>query len=256
MSEKTSTLHTDMYRPKWDGSQEYKIGPDGQRIYGDNSITDRIEQFGIKKSEVEEKYNKKAEELTWEEYNELMAELTKKYYDVIVSSVFDKYLYQKEVDPKHDQRFSDLIAMTEKYHQLGAMPGIQLVRQAGDFREQGNLMMTLEGGAHLIKSTEDVKVMADAGIKIFGLQYGGDESMNAIASKDGLSPFGKQMIKCLFSKNLVIDLAHSGYKTRQEVMGMAEELNAGNRLSYTHGATEEDISPDWISKIGERALKK
>ncbi|HOZ36796.1 MAG TPA: membrane dipeptidase [bacterium] len=256
MGELTSTLHTDMYRPKPEGEgKDYEIGDNGERIYRAN-ITDRIEQFGITKSQVEEKFRKKAEELSWEEYNELMAELINRYYDVIVSSVFDKYLYQNEVNPEHDQRFKDLIGMTEKYHQLGAMPGMQLIRSSADFQNQNNLVLTLEGGTHLIKSNEDVKKMVDAGIKIFGLQYGGDESLNMIASKDGLTPFGKQVIKYLFEHNLVVDLAHSGYKTRQEVMGIAEESDAGRLLSYTHGSTEEDISPDWINKIGERALKK
>jgi microsomal dipeptidase-like Zn-dependent dipeptidase len=257
MGGETSTLHTDMYRPKWDGNQDYKIGQDGQRIYDSNSnITDRIEQFGITKQQVEERFGKKIEELSWEEYNKLMAESTRKYYDVIVSSVFDKYMYQKEADPAHDQRFKDLIEMTEKYHQLGAMPGMQLIKRAENFQEQGNLMMTLEAGAHLIKTIDDAQKMADAGIKIFGLQYGGDEKQNTIASKDGLTQFGRQVVKYFLDNNLVVDLAHSGYKTRQEVMNIAEEAGAGNRLSYTHGSTEEDISSDWTNKIGERALKK
>jgi len=246
-----------MYRPKWDGNQDYKIGQDGQKIYDSNvNITDRIEQFGITKQQVEERFGKKMEELSWQEYNELMAESTRKYYDVIVSSVFDKYLYQNEINPEHDQRFKDLIGMTEKYHQLGAMPGIQLVRRADDFQEKGNLVMTLEAGAHLIKTIGDVKKMVDAGIRIFGLQYGGDEKQNTIANKEGLTQFGQQVVKYFLDNNLVVDLAHSGYKTRQDVMGIAEESGAGNRVSYTHGSTKEDISSDWVSKIGERALKK
>ncbi|NMC51242.1 hypothetical protein GYA54_00740 [Candidatus Kuenenbacteria bacterium] len=250
----TSTLHTDAYRPKGEG-QEYKIGDNGERIYGAN-ITDRIEQFGITKSQVEEKFGKKAEELSWGEYNELMAELINRYYDVVVSSVFDKYLYQNEVNPEQNQRFRELIEMTEKYHGLGAIPGMQIIRGGGDFQEKNNLVMTLEGGAHLIHSGEDAKKMVDAGIKIFGLQYGGDETQNTITSKGGLTQFGRQVVKYFLDNHLVVDLAHSGYKTRQEVMDIAEEADAGNRVSYTHGSTEEDISADWINRIGERALKE
>jgi hypothetical protein len=84
MSELTSTLHTDAYRPKGEG-QDYKIGDKGERIYGAN-ITDRIEQFGIAKAQVEEKFGKKTEELTWEEYNELMAEL--------ITTTFTLYTYK------------------------------------------------------------------------------------------------------------------------------------------------------------------
>jgi microsomal dipeptidase-like Zn-dependent dipeptidase len=55
---------------------------------------------------------------------------------------------------------------------------------------------------------------------------------------------------------LIIDLAHSGHKTRQDIIKIAYEQEKGHLIAYTHGSSEDDIEEQWKDKMSERAIKK
>jgi len=249
--EKISSLHDDALVPKATGHLgEYKNYP--ERFDPDEkSVMTRLEQFGLKISDIEELFDKKVGELTWEEYTAVMAEVIKGQYDVIVASVFDQYMFPSPESPEEKERTEKMLKLIGQFEGMEAKFGVNLVRRKEDFKDHGNLVLGLEAGAHLIKSVGDVRLLADKGVRLFGLQYGKD---NNIAGANGLTDFGREIVKYFLDNNLIIDLAHSGAKTRQDVCVLAKNKGKGYLISYTHGSSEEDIIDSWRGKIGERAL--
>jgi microsomal dipeptidase-like Zn-dependent dipeptidase len=174
-------------------------------------------------------------------------------YDVIVGSVFDQYMFPNPENPDAGARWEKMLDLVEMYREMEGGVGLNLIRRKNDFRDSGNLVLGLEAGAHLINSLVDVKKLESHGIKIFGFQYNKD---TPLATRDGLTKLGQEAAQYLFQRNLIIDLAHAGYKTRQDIMNIAEDSGKGGLVSYTHGSAEEDITDAWKNKMGERALKK
>jgi len=258
-NEKISSLHDDFLIPKagedLDGYKDINAIRNSSEQFNSRQevVAARIEQFGFDIKDVEDKMGKKITELTWTEYTALASEAIKSHYDVVVASVFDEHLCRGAKGADEKERMDKLLKMTKIYEKMGVECGVNLIKSKNDFKEQGNLVLGLEGGAHLIKSVGDVRKMAAGGIKLFGLQYGGD---NSISGANGLTELGQEVVKDLFKNNLIVDLAHSGFKTRKMVMEIAGEMDKGNLVAYTHGCTEEDMNDYWKSKVSERFLYK
>ena len=251
--EKISSLHDDLMVPKaTEHLGEYRDYPD-RFDPSEKSVLTRLEQFGIDIKAAEEAYYKKIGDFSWEEYSELVGEAIRARYDTIVGSVFDQYMFPTKENPDIDQRRHKMFELFEQYEEMEGRAGLHLIKSRADFGESGNVVLGLEAGAHLIKTMGDVKRLEDHGVKLFGLQY---NTETPLADASGMTTFGAEVAQYLFDQDLIIDLAHSNYKTRQDVMALATELGKGHLVSYTHGASEQDISDSWKNKISERALKK
>lgn len=254
--EKISSLHDDVLTPKTThdaGLGEYDKYPE-RFDASEKSVLERMSQFGIDIDEVEDVFEKKVGELEWEEYLKVMAEAIKARYDVIVASVFDQYMLPSKENPEDERRISEMFDLVRHYESMGAKFGVNIIKEGKDFKEHGNMLLGMEAGAHLIRSLDDAKKMAESGIRLFGLQYGKDTSV--ATNKDGLTELGREVVGYLLESNLIVDLAHAGYRTRQDVILMANDFDKGNLISYTHGSIEEDLSEEWKGKAGERLLKK
>lgn len=253
-----SDLHVDALTPSIQRNVgEYDLKNFPERLDPSKmSVIERLNQF-FEIDTVEELLGKRVNELTNEEYDRIitMAILTR--YDTVVSSVFDRYALGKDTGViEYQDRVKKMFELFNRYESIAQKPGITLIKDNTDFNEKGgNLVLTLETGAHLIRSLEDVDILIESGIRIFGLQYGTD---NDIASKElGLSAFGKRLVRYLFQNNMIIDLAHSHKKTRQDIYEMAEHHGCGHLVSYTHGATYDDVLDSlWREKLidSERLL--
>jgi len=253
MPEKISSMHDDALLPEaMRDLGEYKDYPE-RFDPKERSVIGRIEQFGVDTSAVEDKYSKKIEQITWPEYQEIISEAIKARYDVIVASIFDKHIFSRDKGPDDKTKLNQMMQLVKKLEQMKVDHGINLIKRGTDFGESANVVMGLEAGAHLIKSLEDLKKLEAEGIKLFGLQY---TQETPLASASGLSDLGKKSVHYMLDNDLMVDLAHSGYKTRQDVMNMAGDTDKGSLVSYTHGCTEQDIDAAWQNKMGERALKK
>ena len=252
MPEKISSLHDDILVPKaMEHLGEYKDYPE-RFDPKDKSVLTRLEQFGVDIGAAGKVFGKEINEFTWEEYTKLAGEAIGARYDVIVGSVFDQYMLPNPENPDSEIRWQKMLKLIERYEAMNESVGLNLIKRKADFQESGNLVLGLEAGAHLIFSMADVKKLEDHNVKIFGFQYNKD---TPLAANEGLTQFGREVARYLFDRNLIIDLAHAGYKTRYDIMGLAEDLGKGNLVSYTHGSSEEDIIAGWKDKIGERALK-
>jgi len=247
-----SSLHDDVYVPKSTGHLgEYKNYPE-RFDPKEKSVITRMEQFGVDINDVENTFGKKAVDLTEKEYNLIMAEVIKGQYDTIVASVFDQYMFPSPESPDDTVRKEKMFKLIQQFENMDAKCGVNLIRRKKDFKEKGNLVLGLEAGAHLIKTVADAKELTEQGIKIFGLQYGKE---NTLVDKDGaLTELGQDTVRYFLDNNLIIDLAHTGFKARQEVMGIAEERKKGNLISYTHGALMDDLIDSWKGKVGENRL--
>ncbi len=249
--EKISSLHDDVYVPKATGHLgEYKNYPD-RFDPSEKSVITRLQQFGINPTEVEKVFGKNIADLTSEEYNAVMAEVIRGQYDVIVASVFDQYMFPSPESPDDNIRLKKMLQLINQFGDMEARCGVNLVKSSNDFKDNGNLVLSLEAGAHLIKSVSDSRKLADQGIKIFGLQYGKD---NTLVESDGLTKLGNEVVQDLLENDLIIDLAHTGFKTRQAVMVLAQEKMKGHLISYTHGSSIDDLIESWKGKVGENRL--
>lgn len=251
MQEKISSLHDDVFVPKSTGHLgEYKNYPE-RFDPAEKSVITRLEQYGINISDVEEIYGKKINELTEAEYASTMAEVIKGKYDTIVASVYDQYMFPSPESPDENIRTEKMLKLIKQFEQMDAKCGVNLVKGREEFKKDGNIVLNLEAGSHLIKSVADARKLAAKGIRIFGLQYGKD---NTLVQGEALTELGRDVVRDFLDNNLIIDLAHTGYKPRQEVMGLAEDRNKGNLVSYTHGAAMEDLIDSWKGKVGENRL--
>jgi microsomal dipeptidase-like Zn-dependent dipeptidase len=250
--ERISSLHDDLLVPKaTEHLGEYSDYPE-RFDPSEKSVLTRLEQFGIDLTQAQEEYGKEIKDFSWEDYEGLVAKAIKVRYDIIVGSVFDQYMFPTTENPEESERWEKMLKLVERYENMDAKFGLNLVKRKADIQEGGNLVMGLEAGAHLIKSLADLKKLQDQGIKLFGFQYGKE---TPLAGPEGLSKFGVESARYLLDNNLIIDLAHSGYKTRQGIMQIAKDTGKGNLISYTHGSSEADIVEKWRDKVGERALK-
>jgi microsomal dipeptidase-like Zn-dependent dipeptidase len=249
----SSSLHEDPFTPETTKHLgEYKNYPE-RYDPSEKSVITRIEQFGIDPGVVEEEYGKKIINLTPEEYDILIGQAISKRYDTVVASVFDRYALPNPESPDSQTRWKEMMELIKRYEGMEENVGLNLIQRKADFRESGNLVLGLEAGAHLISSIADIEELKDHNVKIFGLQYGKD---TPLATAGGLTEFGRKATEYLFDNDLIVDLAHSGEKTRKDVMDLAAERERGNLVAYTHGSTMDDIIESWKGKIGERALKQ
>lgn len=254
MIEKISSLHDDVLIPKTShdaGLGEYRNYPDRFNPE-DKSVLERLAQFGVDLQSIEETFDKKIGELSFDEYVSVISEALRARYDVIVVSVYDQYMFPSPDKPSDDERFRQMFSLVEHYEKMGAKLGLNLVKRVDDFKEDKNIVLGLEAGAHLINSIDDARKLSDKGIKLFGLQYGAD---TPLATSTGLTKLGNEVVRDFFGRNIIVDLAHSGFKTRQDVIALADDLEKGNLVSYTHGCTEDDVAEIWKDKIGERVIK-
>jgi len=252
--EKVSSLHDDIFVPESTKHLgEYSNYPE-RSDPSEHSVLERLEQFGISEKDIEERFGKRISELTEDEYSQALSEAIKLNYDVIVGSVFDQYMFPTPENPDDSVRWEKMMKLIKRFEGMDARFGVNLIKRKENFQESGNLVMGLEAGAHLIKGMGDVRKLADSGIKFFGFQYGKDTPL--ATNVGGLTTLGVESVRYLLDNDLIIDLAHASYKTRQDIIGIATDLDKGNLISYTHGCTEEDIMDSWKGRVGERALKQ
>ncbi len=72
-----------------------------------------------------------------------------------------------------------------------------------------NAMLTVENGAALGGKLERVAEFAEMGVKIFSLVWNGENELaGGVHSEQGLTEFGKQVVKELEKNRIVVDVSH------------------------------------------------
>jgi len=125
---------------------------------------------------------------------------------------------------------------SEKLHAAAAASAgkLRIVRTQADLREvfktqtptSGLLAAVLatEGLHPLEGKLENVDKLYDAGFRITGLTHFFDNEIGGSAhgwDKGGLTPFGRQVVRRLEEKKIIVDLAHASPKVIDDVLAMA-----------------------------------
>jgi len=85
-------------------------------------------------------------------------------------------------------------------------------------------LLSMEGAQPLEGKIENVQVMYDAGYRMIGLAHFFDNEIAGSAhgvEKGGLTTVGRQVVKEMEARNMIVDLAHSSPKTISDVLAMA-----------------------------------
>jgi len=116
-------------------------------------------------------------------------------------------------------------------------------------------VLAVEGAQCLEGELENVDELYDAGYRMVGLTHFFDNEVGGSAhgmEKGGLTEFGRQVIKRLEEKEMIIDLAHASPKVYDEVLTMTTRP-----VVVSHGGVNgtcpspRNISDDMIERIAE-----
>ena len=126
---------------------------------------------------------------------------------------------------------------SHKLHQLQkrAPEAVRVIRTKSDLkavleaRSKGakliGALIGAEGGHALDGKIENLQRLYDAGFRMIGLQHFFDNKLGGSlhgVSGAGLSEFGRDVVKQMVAKNIIIDLAHSSTKVAKEVLAMVD----------------------------------
>ncbi len=86
-------------------------------------------------------------------------------------------------------------------------------------------VLATEGAHPLEGKIENLDNLYDAGFRMIGLQHFFDNELGGSlhgATKSGLTPFGKQVVKAVVEKGMMIDVAHSSVKVVEDVLAVTD----------------------------------
>ncbi|OGZ35280.1 MAG: hypothetical protein A3I88_01535 [Candidatus Portnoybacteria bacterium RIFCSPLOWO2_12_FULL_39_9] len=252
--EKISSLHDDFEMPLADkGIPEYDIEKGYPQRHkdigekGEKSVINRIYQFGIKEEDLRNLGIINPTEITEKQYSRLIKEAVEKQYDTLFASVFGHW---SEIEKPQKQ-----LTLIKRVSRMYRNWGMNLIKKGEQISErEPNLVIALEG-ADFVRNLGDIDKIYDQGIRSVTIQYGKE---NALANDVGLTPLGRQAITKMFDLGIIIDIAHANSNVRKSILDLTEDLNKGQLVAYTHGATSEDIAQDiqFSAAAEKRGLSK
>ena len=136
------------------------------------------------------------------------------------NSIFERAMYQSErlhkIQKNSDGNF--VIARTKKD-----------LRDALKLRTLNNDILVgvlaTEGAHPLEGDLANLDKLYDAGFRMIGLQHFFDNKLGGSlhgVSKSGLTPFGKDVVRKIVNKGMMIDVAHSSIKTVEDVLAITD----------------------------------
>ncbi|WP_194778000.1 dipeptidase [Pararhodonellum marinum] len=87
-------------------------------------------------------------------------------------------------------------------------------------------MLGVEGAQALKGDLKNLDILFDAGIRLIGPTHFFDNELGGSAhgvSMDGLTPFGREVIRKMNEKNMIIDLAHISPKMMDDILDLSEK---------------------------------
>lgn len=127
-----------------------------------------------------------------------------------------------------------------------------LADRAAGRRVTGGLL-SVEGAQNLEGRIANLGKLYDAGFRMIGLVHFFDNelggSMHGLA-KGGLTPFGREVIRAMEARGMIVDIAHSSHQTVAEVLAFARRP-----VVYSHGGvkatcnTNRNLSDDEIRAV-------
>ena len=248
MPERISSLHDDAAHifnplPEYDQEKGHPhTYPDlGEK--GERSILARIAQFGITETDLEAVGVKNFNEMTNEQFDKLMTEAVAKQYETLFVSVYGRWT---EMTLEEQRQLVNNVS--SRYKDWG------MRFQQDNITQAPRLVTSLEG-ADFVRSLDDLDIIYNSGIRSIIIQY---NKPNHLADQNGLTDLGKKFVVAALRRGINVDLAHSNPNTRQGIFKVAKDLGLEFLLSYSHGASVDDMKKDlsFASVADNRGLRE
>jgi microsomal dipeptidase-like Zn-dependent dipeptidase len=133
-------------------------------------------------------------------------------------SLFERALYEAEKLKKFEKKSDGNVMVIRSVSDLN-----NLLEKRKTNPEIVGGILSLEGVQALEGDLKNLDALYDAGFRIIGLTHFFDNEAAGSAhgvDKGGLTPFGKDLVKKIQEKHMIIDLAHASPKTIDDVLVM------------------------------------
>ncbi len=169
-------------------------------------------------------------------------------------SPLQRALYQgQKLDRFIEQADVPVILVTSQQRLQRLLEQRQLVQ--ADQKPLG-VMLGIEGGQALEGKLSNIDVLYAAGFRVVGLQHFFDNELGGSlhgASKSGLTPFGRQVVKRLNEKSMIIDVAHSSLAVIEEVLALSKRpVVLSHTGVYSACASERNVPDALLQAIAAK----
>jgi microsomal dipeptidase-like Zn-dependent dipeptidase len=152
----------------------------------------------------------------------------------------------------------------ERLHKLEANPAnkLKILRRKSDLEtpEKGLLLglLATEGAHPLEGDLENIDRLYDAGFRMMGLQHFFDNKLGGSlhgVKKGGLTAFGRDAVRAMAQKKIIIDVAHSSYNVVQDVLAVTDKPVIISHGGIRGGCTEtktRNLPDEILKQIAQR----
>lgn len=137
------------------------------------------------------------------------------------NSLLERALYQSEKLRREEAASNGALRIVRSRSELAAFVS---AGPAPSARHATAALLALEGLHPLEGRLENLDKLYDAGFRMAGLTHFFDNELGGSAhgiSKGGLTPFGREVVRRLESKKMIVDLAHASSQVIDDVLAMA-----------------------------------
>lgn len=163
------------------------------------------------------------------------------------------------VNPKYEDGFKRANEVIDYY--LKNKENTVLIKEKSDIEEILNnkkigVMLTIENGKAIEDNLDNIDVLYSKGVRAMSINWNEDNLLGTGAlttSKNGLTKLGKEYVKRLEQKNIIIDISHSSEATFWDVMKNTEKtIVATHSCCYNLCNHSRNLKDDQIKAIAKR----
>ncbi|MEP6343989.1 MAG: membrane dipeptidase [Maricaulaceae bacterium] len=153
---------------------------------------------------------------------------------------------------------------SDRLHKIEARPpnNFKIVRTKSDLlnAKDGELLglLATEGSHPLEGELDNIDRLYGAGFRMMGLQHFFDNrlggSLHGI-KKSGLTPFGKEAVRAMAAKNIIIDVAHSSHASVRDTLAATDKpiiISHGGIRGACEASNSRNLPDDLLLQIAER----
>ncbi len=159
--------------------------------------------------------------------------------------------------------FERAVFQARRLQKLEANPDNKLViaRNRGDMDQpEGTIigLLLTEGSHPLEGKIENIDHLFDEGYRMMGLQHFFDNELGGSlhgVKKAGLTEFGRDAVRHMWEKDIIIDVAHSSQKTVKDVLAMSDRpvvISHGGLASHCPKTANRNLPDDMLREIARR----
>lgn len=166
------------------------------------------------------------------------------------NSIFERAMYQAEKLHKFEQKQPENLKIIRTVQDLDQV----LLRRKNGERVIGGLL-GIEGAHPLEGDLGNLDQLVDAGYRMIALQHFFDNRLGGSLHGEGnlgLTDFGKQVVKQVADRNLILDLAHSSTQVARDVLDITNiPLVVSHTGIHSHCQTKRNFPDDLMRNIAK-----